>query len=614
MIQRWSRPICVLKSTLSHRGFIVFRNAQYFPNMATKQGKVYNDDDGNIISKNAWKKLQKRKKSQAKKDSKPKKPTKESDLDPSQYHEMRMRMVRDRLKNNDEPYPHKYDVTISVPEFVERYSHLEKQQVEEVEVSLAGRIYNERRAGKKLIFYDIKADGEGLQILCSMNNVAEGAKSFPDQHEHIRRGDIVGFRGKPTRTKAGELSLMCTEAIQLSPCLHNLPSEKYPIKSQEVRYRQRYLDLIITPKTREIFCTRSKIVNYIRRYLDARGFLEVETPILNQIPSGAAARPFLTKHNELDLPMYLRIAPELYLKMLIVGGLDRVYEIGRLFRNEGVDPTHNPEFTTCEFYWAYKDYNDLMDVTEELISEMVFQIKGTYVVDYTRMNEETKKEETIQINFERPWKRFEMIPELEKRGKMKIPFPYDSDECKNFLAEKCEGFEIKVSEPKTVSRMLDKLTEHFLEPECQNPAFITNHPQIMSPLAKYHREYPGLTERFECFVAGKEICNAYTELNNPIKQEETFLAQGKDAASGDDEAMPFDKGFVTSLEHGMPPTAGWGMGVDRLTMFLTNSSNIKEVMLFPQMKPMEDDAAALRVNARKHFPGGKSWFQEESKV
>jgi len=598
------------------RHFIVLSRAQRFP--MSGEGKVYKDDDGNLISKNAYKKLQKRKKTAAAKAkkaaNKPKKKVKEDDLDPSQYHEMRMRMVKERIEKNDNPYPHKFEVTISIPEFVERYKHLEKQQVEDVEVTIAGRIYAERRSGKKLIFYDIKADGTGVQVLCSQANVEAGAIPFADQHVHVRRGDIVGFRGKPMRSRAGELSLQCVEAHLLSPCLHNLPSEKYPIKSQETRYRQRYLDLIITPKTREIFCVRSQIINYIRRYLDSRGFLEVETPILNQIPSGAAARPFLTKHNELDLPMYLRIAPELFLKMLLVGGLDRVYEIGRLFRNEGIDPTHNPEFTTCEFYWAYKDYNDLMDVTEEMISEMVYQIKGTYVVEFTRINEQTKKEETIEINFERPWQRFEMIPELESRGKMKIPFPYDSDECKNFLAAKCEEFEIQVSEPKTVSRMLDKLTEHFLEPECQNPAFIMNHPQIMSPLAKYHRSLPGLTERFECFVAGKEICNAYTELNNPIKQEETFMSQSKDAASGDDEAMPFDRGYVTALEHGLPPCAGWGMGVDRLTMFLTNSSNIKEVMLFPQMKPMEADAAALKQNARKHFPDGKPWFQEESSV
>merc|ERR1719204_2858038 len=492
-------------------------------------------------------------------------------------------MVKSRMEKKDDPYPHKFEVTISIPEFIKRYAYLGSQQTEDIEVSVAGRIFSERKSGKKLKFYDVKADGESMQIMCNAANVAEGSPDFQTQHVHIRRGDLVGFRGKPTRTKTGELSLLASETILLSPCLHNLPGERYPLTSQEVRYRQRYLDLIVTPKTREIFCTRSKIINYIRRYLDSRGFLEVQTPILNQIPSGAAARPFLTKHNELNLPMYLRIAPELYLKMLVVGGLDRVYEIGRLFRNEGIDLTHNPEFTTCEVYWAYKDYHDLMAVTEDMISGMVKHICGSFKIKYHPDPKDPSKE--YDIDFTPPWKRFPMVETIEDRAKVKIPRPLDSEECNKFLVKLCEKYEIECPPPLTTMRLMDKLTEHFIESQIISPAFITEHPTIMSPLAKYHRSKPDVTERFEAFIAKKEICNAFTELNNPVVQRERFVAQMEDKKASDDEAMEHDEDFCVALEHGLPPTAGWGCGIDRMTMFLTDSNNIKEVLLFPQMKP-----------------------------
>jgi len=399
----------------------------------------------------------------------------------------------------------------------------------------------------------------------------------------------------------------------LSPCLRMLPSNVHGhgLTSQETRYRQRYLDLILREKTREIFCVRARIISYIRRFLDSRGFLEVETPMLNQMAGGAAAKPFETWHNELGIPMFLRIAPELYLKELIVGGLDRVYEIGRQFRNEGIDMTHNPEFTTCEFYCAYWDYNDLMDVTEQMLSGLVFSLFGSFKVKYTRpashgaaaADGEQKEGEVIEIDFEPPWPRYSMVEELEKRGGFKIPRPLSGAECAAFLKAKCEALEVECPPPQTVARLMDKLVGHFIEDTVVSPAFVTEHPVVMSPLAKYHRTKPELTERFELFVAGSELCNAYTELNNPRVQRERFVAQIADKEQGDDEAMGYDKDFCTALEYGLPPTGGWGLGIDRLTMFLTDSNQIKEVLLFPQMKPSDDEVMRHRLAAKARQQG-----------
>lgn len=311
---------------------------------------------------------------------------------------------------------------------------------------------------------------------------------------------------------------------------------------------------------------------------------------------GATAKPFKTWHNELSIPMYLRIAPELYLKELIIGGFDRVYEIGRQFRNEGIDLTHNPEFTTCEFYAAYWDYEDLMNVTEEMVSGLVFNLKGTYKVKYNlaahmvddQKNGEESVGELLEIDFTPPWPRYNMIAEIEKRSKCNIPRPLDSDVCNQFLCDLCLRLNIDCPPPLTTARLLDKLVGELIEDSIVSPAFITCHPAIMSPLAKYHREFEELTERFELFIAGKEVCNAYTELNNPKVQRERFIAQMKDKQAGDDEAMEYDKEFCVAMEYGLPPTAGWGLGIDRMTMFLTNSHQIKEVLLFPQMKPSEN--------------------------
>jgi lysyl-tRNA synthetase class 2 len=441
-----------------------------------------------------------------------------------------------------------------------------------------------RSSGNKIRFYDVRADGAKIQVLAQAQN-AESLEAFVQQNDLIRRGDIIGITGKPTRTKAGELSIAASEVKLLSPCLHLLPGRE-GLTDTETRYRKRYLDLIVNQPTRDVFIARAKIVNYIRKFLDSLGFLEVETPMMSMIAGGATAKPFVTHHNDLKLDLFMRIAPELYLKELIVGGLDRVFEIGRVFRNEQIDMTHNPEFSICEFYMAYADMYDLMDMTESMISGLVKYLTGGTTIKF---HPKGKGEgmPCYDIDFKAPWKRFDMIEELEKQLGVKFP-PGDTlhtDEANKFLREICEKHNVDCSEPKTNARLLDKLVGEFIENQCINPSFIVGHPQVMSPLAKYHRSRPGLCERFEAFIATKEICNAYTELNDPFDQRDRFEEQVRQKEQGDDEAQGVDETFLNALEYGLPPTGGWGLGIDRLVMFLTDSANIKEVLLFPAMRP-----------------------------
>jgi lysyl-tRNA synthetase class 2 len=333
--------------------------------------------------------------------------------------------------------------------------------------------------------------------------------------------------------------------------------------------------------SRNVFVTRSKIISYIRRFFDERDFIEVETPMMNAIAGGATAKPFITHHNDLNIDLYMRVAPELYLKMLIVGGLERVYELGRLFRNEGVDLTHNPEFTTCEFYMAYADVYDVMEITEELVSGLVKHVTGGYETTF-----HTQTGEEYHVDWKKPWKRIAMIPALEEACGEKFPPGEElhTPSTTEFLKRMLKKLDVDCAPPQTNARMLDKLVGEFIEERCINPTFITGHPQMMSPLAKYHRDLPGLCERFEAFVCKKEIVNAYTELNDPFDQRLRFEEQARQKDQGDDEAQMVDENFCTSLEYALPPTGGWGMGIDRLVMFLTDHYSIKEVLAFPLMK------------------------------
>lgn len=439
---------------------------------------------------------------------------------------------------------------------------------EDVEVSVAGRLITLRPMGKALFAHLQDATGK-LQIYLRQDIMGEA--SFKDFEETIDPGDILGVRGRLFRTNTGELTVEVKEWVLLAKSLHPLPEKWHGLKDVEVRYRQRYLDLIANEHARKVFFLRSRLIGEIRRFLDSKGFLEVETPILQPIASGANAKPFITYHNYLEQNLYLRIAPELYLKRLIVGGINRVYELGKNFRNEGVDTTHNPEFTMLEFYCAYWDYKDLMVFTEELFSYLLNQLVGGLKITY----------QGKELDFTPPFKRYRYFELLEeKTGKDKDFFLRDVEGLRKLAKE----VGVPKAETLTHAKLIDKVFDLLVEDELWGPCFVIDFPKLLSPLAKTHREDPDLVERFELFVAGKEIANAYTELNDPVEQRERFLEQLKEKEMGDEEAMSMDEDFIRALEYGMPPTAGEGIGIDRLVMLLADVDSIREVILFPALR------------------------------
>lgn len=469
------------------------------------------------------------------------------------------------------PYGGRFDYKDSAKDLLERYrdTGTELLEKEGIQGSIAGRIIALRRFGKAA-FAHLQDDSGRIQVYFKKDLL--GDQGF-DLFERLDVGDIVGVSGRLFKTKTGELTIQVERLVLLTKALRPLPEKWHGLTDIETRYRQRYLDLIANPEKKETFVIRTRIINSIRGFLNDRGFLEVETPMMQSIPGGATARPFVTHHNTLGIDLYLRIAPELYLKRLIVGGFERVYEINRNFRNEGISTIHNPEFTMLEFYMAYSDYIYLMEFTEEMLTTIPKKVMGRLKFNYGEM----------EIDLTPPWERLTFHESIVKYNQLNIEDLRDKKKVEAYA--KNIGIEVAGDEP--IGKLLNEVFEMTVEPNLINPTFITDYPTDISPLAKRRLDDPELTERFELFIAGREIANAFSELNDPQDQRRRFEEQMAQRASGDLEAQRLDEDFIRALEYGMPPTAGEGIGIDRLVMLFTNQSSIRDVILFPQMRPKE---------------------------
>ena len=463
------------------------------------------------------------------------------------------------------PFGYRFLYTHRAADIAAQFDELSEK---ETEVKMAGRIMAIRGHGKTC-FMDMQDKTGRIQVYVRKDVIGE------ENYALIKLmdiGDTVGITGTAFRTHMGELSIKANSVEMLSKSLRPLPEKWHGLKDVETRYRQRYVDLIVNPEVRDTFVKRSQIIRSVREVLDSHDFLEVETPILNTIAGGAAARPFISYHNALDMQVYMRIAPELYLKRLIVGGMDRVYEMGRVFRNEGVDNRHNPEFTSVEIYQAFADYRDMMDLTEEVVVKTAEKVLGTTTINY----------EGTTIELASPWKRMSMIEAVKEYSGKDFTNVTDLEEARAIAKE----LNVAVEPSFGIGKIINACFEEYVEDKLIQPTFITGHPKEISPLAKSNPENPEITDRFEAYIYGREICNGFTELNDPIDQKERFLKQVEERANGDEEANMMDEDFVNALEYGLPPTGGLGIGIDRLVMFLTNSSTIRDVLFFPTMKPL----------------------------
>ena len=460
----------------------------------------------------------------------------------------------------------KFNRTHTTKQVIDNYDELEGK-----DVTIAGRLMAKRIMGKAS-FCHIQ-DGEGkIQSYVSINDLGEESyKQFKEDDI----GDIIGITGFVFKTRTGEISIHAKEVTLLTKSLKPLPEKFHGLKDTDLRYRQRYVDLIVNPEVKDTFVKRSMIIKELRNILDEKGYLEVETPILNNLITGDAARPFETHHNTLDIDMYLRIAPELNLKRLIVGGFDKVYEVCRNFRNEGMDVKHNPEFTNVELYAAYEDYNDMMDISEEIITRLCMKVNGTLKINY----------QGLDIDLSTPWKRITMIDAIKEKTGIDFKEVKTDEEARKLADEKGVVLE---EEKTTRGHIINEFFENFVEETLIQPTFIMDYPVEVSPLTKRKKDNPSLTERFELFIGGREYGNAYSELNDPIDQYERLKKQAEARAKGDEEAGMMDEDFVNALEIGLPPTGGLGIGLDRLIMLLTNSASIRDVLLFPTMKPLDN--------------------------
>ncbi|WP_226671301.1 lysine--tRNA ligase [Metabacillus litoralis] len=467
-----------------------------------------------------------------------------------------------------DPFGKRFERTHQTAEIISAFDEIEKEELDEKEISvtIAGRIMTKRGKGKAGFAHIQDLAGQ-IQIYVRKDAIGEEAYEIFNTAD---LGDIVGVTGDVFKTKVGELSVKVKSFELLTKSLRPLPDKFHGLKDIEQRYRQRYVDLIMSQESKNTFITRSKIIQSMRRYLDAQGYLEVETPTMHSIPGGASARPFITHHNALDMPLYMRIAIELHLKRLIVGGLEKVYEIGRVFRNEGISTRHNPEFTMIELYEAYADYQDIMALTENVIAHIAKEVLGTTTVQYG----------DYEVNLEPKWTRLHMVDAIKEYTGADFWKEMSVEEARNLAKE----HNVEINEHMQYGHIVNEFFEQKVEEKLIQPTFIYGHPVEISPLAKKNDEDSRFTDRFELFIVAREHANAFTELNDPIDQKERFESQLKEREQGNDEAHMMDEDFIEALEYGMPPTGGLGIGIDRLVMLLTNSPSIRDVLLFPQMR------------------------------